>query len=226
MTPKLHASWQALLQEEFSKPYFMALNHFLVQQTEAGKTIYPPTDRIFAALNFTPLDKVKVVILGQDPYHGAQQANGLSFSVNKGTAIPPSLKNIFKEMQADLGCPAPTHGDLSAWAAEGVLLLNAVLTVNAAAAASHQNKGWETLTDTLIKTLSHQKTNLVFMLWGNFAKGKKALINADKHLILEAAHPSPFSAYQGFMGCSHFSQANRYLATKGKGEINWALADG
>jgi len=220
---KLHPSWFTLLNEEFDKPYFIALKEFLKIEKQNNQSIFPPGNQFFSALDETPFDKVKVVILGQDPYHGLGQANGKCFSVAKGISIPPSLKNIFKELQSDLGIESPNHGDLSAWAANGVLLLNSVLTVRANQPASHQNKGWEIFTDTIIKTLSQQKNHLVFLLWGNFAKGKKYLINSDKHLILEAAHPSPFSAYNGFMGCKHFSKTNAYLKQNMIEEMNWNL---
>lgn len=220
---KLDHSWLEVLKDEFSKPYFKDLKDFLLQEKQSGQTVYPPGSRIFAALDETPFDKVKVVILGQDPYHGPGQANGMCFSVNKGVTPPPSLKNIYKEIETDLGIKPSIHGDLSNWAANGVLLLNAVLTVRANQPASHQNRGWETFTDTIIKKLSEQKNNLVFLLWGSFARGKKYLINTEKHLILEAAHPSPFSAYNGFMGCRHFSKANAYLNEHGIEGVIWEL---
>lgn len=220
---KLDHSWLEVLKDEFSKPYFKDLKDFLLQEKQSGQTVYPPGSRIFAALDETPFDKVKVVILGQDPYHGPGQANGMCFSVNKGVTPPPSLKNIYKEIETDLGIKPPGHGDLSNWAANGVLLLNAVLTVRANQPASHQNRGWETFTDTIIKKLSEKKSNLVFLLWGSFARGKKYLINTEKHLILEAAHPSPFSAYNGFIGCRHFSKANTYLNEHGIKGVIWEL---
>ncbi len=220
---KLHPSWLEVLNDEFSKPYFSELKTFLLSEKQSGQTIFPPSNRIFAALDETAFDKVKVVIIGQDPYHGSNQANGMCFSVNRGVTPPPSLKNIYKEIETDLGISPPAHGDLSRWAEEGVLLLNAVLTVRANQPASHQNQGWEQFTDTIIKTLSEKKSNLIFLLWGAFAKSKRNLIDAQKHLVLEAAHPSPFSAYNRFMGCKHFSKANMYLRQNGLEEINWNL---
>jgi uracil-DNA glycosylase len=220
---KLHPAWLEVLNNEFSKPYFSELKKFLLNEKQSGQTIFPSGNRIFAALDETPFDKVKVVIIGQDPYHGPNQANGMCFSVNRGITPPPSLKNIYKEIETDLGISPPAHGDLTRWAEEGVLLLNAVLTVRANQPASHQNQGWEQFTNTIIKTLSEKKSNLVFLLWGAFAKSKRNLIDAQKHLILEAAHPSPFSAYNGFMGCKHFSKTNAYLKQNGLEEINWNL---
>ena len=190
----------------------------------AGKTIYPPQSDWFNAFEYCPFDQVKVVIIGQDPYHNAGQAHGLSFSVPKGVKPPPSLKNIFKELQTDLQLPIPAHGDLSAWAQQGVLLLNACLTVEAHSPGSHQNKGWEVFTDKVIRTISDKQTGVVFMLWGNFAKQKKHLIDGQ-HLVLEAAHPSPFSAHQGFFGCQHFSKANAFLSAHQKSIIDWRLND-
>jgi uracil-DNA glycosylase len=221
---KLESSWLEVLNDEFSKPYFIKLKAFLETEKNTNTLIYPPGHKIFSAFNETPFRDVKVVILGQDPYHGAGQANGLCFSVQRGLPCPPSLKNIYKELEADLGIKAATHGDLSAWAKNGVLLLNSVLSVRANQPASHQNMGWEIFTDLVISKLSEQKQHLVFLLWGNFAKSKKTLIDNQKHLILEAAHPSPFSAYQGFFGCQHFSKTNQYLIEKNIGEINWALS--
>lgn len=220
---QLHPSWLEVLKDEFLKPYFKDLKDFLLQEKQSGQIVFPPGSRIFAALDETHFDKVKVVIIGQDPYHGTGQANGMCFSVNRGITPPPSLKNIYKEVETDLGLQPPNHGDLSSWAANGVLLLNAVLTVRANQPASHQNQGWEVFTDTIIQTLSLKKSNLVFFLWGSFAKGKRNLIDSNKHLILEAAHPSPFSAYNGFFGCHHFSKANLYLKERGIEEINWRL---
>ncbi len=220
---KLHSSWLEVLKNEFTKSYFTDLKDFLLHEKQSGQLVYPTSNQMFAALDETPFDKVKVVIIGQDPYHGLGQANGMCFSVNRGIKPPPSLKNIYKELETDLGIKPPIHGDLSSWAANGVLLLNAVLTVRAAEPTSHQNRGWEIFTDTIIRKLSEQKSNLVFILWGNFAKGKKNLIDSNKHLILEAAHPSPFSAYNGFLGCRHFSKANLYLIEHGFEGINWGL---
>lgn len=185
--------------------------------------MFPPGNKIFSAFNHTPFDKVKVVILGQDPYHGEGQAHGLSFSVPEGIAKPPSLVNIFKEINADLGLPIPTTGNLEKWADQGVLLLNATLTVRANLAGSHQKKGWENFTDAAIKKLSKKRENLVFILWGRFAQNKEVLIDAGKHCILKSAHPSPLSAYNGFFGCRHFSKTNEYLRSKGIGEIDWRL---
>ena len=220
---QLHSSWLEVLNDEFSKTYFKGLKDFLIKEKQSGQIVYPPGNQIFAALDKTPFDKVRVIILGQDPYHGAGQAHGLCFSVNEGIPVPPSLKNIYKELQTDLGIHPCTNRDLSNWADNGVLLLNAVLTVRANMPASHQNRGWEIFTDTIISTLSQNKSNLVFLLWGSFARSKKYLIDAQKHLILEAAHPSPFSAHNGFLGCGHFSKTNKYLKDNGLGEINWQL---
>lgn len=215
-------SWKIQLQQEFDQPYFSALKLFLKEQKTAGKVIYPPGSQIFAAFDYTHFGDVKVVILGQDPYHGQGQAHGLCFSVNKGIAIPPSLQNIYKELQTDIsGFKAPAHGDLSAWAQQGVLLLNATLTVEKDKAGSHQGKGWETFTDAVIKQISLHKQHVVFLLWGRFAQGKIPLIDTSKHLVLKAAHPSPLSAYNGFFGCKHFSQTNDYLESKGLTPINW-----
>jgi uracil-DNA glycosylase len=220
---KLDSSWLEVLKEEFEKDYFQNLKNFLQEEKQSSQIVYPPGSLIFAALDNTPFDKVKIVILGQDPYHGPGQANGLSFSVSQGIKPPPSLKNIYKELESDIDFKPVAHGDLSAWSANGVLLLNSVLTVKAGLPASHQNKGWETFTDVIISKLSSQKSNLVFFLWGNFARGKKGLIDAEKHLILEAAHPSPFSAYNGFFGCKHFSKANQYLEQHHLGAVDWEL---
>lgn len=197
------------------------LKNFLLSEKENGQIIYPPSDQIFAALDFTPFDKVKVVVIGQDPYHGASQAHGLSFSVNKGIDIPPSLRNIYKELVSDVGITMPSHGFLKHWADQGVLLLNATLTVRANEAGSHQKKGWENFTDEIIRQLSSRRKDLVFLLWGNFAKSKKALING--HKILEAAHPSPLSAHNGFFNCKHFSQTNAFLVEKGMNPIDWQI---
>ena len=218
---QLEKSWLNILQHEFEKPYMQALKAFLVQEKQASKTIYPPSDQIFSAFDLTPFDKVKVVIIGQDPYHGEAQAHGLSFSVNKGIAIPPSLRNIYKELVSDLGIQMPSHGYLKHWADQGVLLLNATLTVRANEAGSHQKKGWEIFTDEVIKQLNAQRNDLVFLLWGNFARSKKSLIN--RHKILEAAHPSPLSAHNGFFNCKHFSQTNAFLVEKGLSPIDWQI---
>ncbi|MEZ5008949.1 MAG: uracil-DNA glycosylase [Chitinophagales bacterium] len=221
--PQIDDTWLNALQEEFQKPYFIALKQFLLDEKAKGKTIYPPGSLIFNAFNSTSFDQVKVVILGQDPYHGPGQAHGLSFSVPDGIKPPPSLVNIFKEQKEDLNIPVSTNGNLQQWANQGVFLLNAILTVEAKQPASHQKKGWELFTDAVIKTLSEKREGLIFMLWGNFAKGKAALIDDSKHTILQAAHPSPFSAYNGFFGCQHFSKANEVLQQQGEVPINWAL---
>ena len=217
---KIHQSWFEQLEKEFEQPYFQAIRTFLVKEKTAGKTIYPPGGQIFNAFDSTPFEDVKVVIIGQDPYHGAGQAMGLSFSVPRTAAVPASLKNIYKELQTDLGLDIPTHGDLSHWATQGVFLLNSMLTVEANLAASHKSIGWQTFTDAVIKKLSDERSGLVFMLWGNFAKAKRDLIDASKHHILEAAHPSPLAG-GAFFGSKHFSQANELLKTQGKSEIKW-----
>lgn len=221
-TIQLEQGWLSHLKDEFSKPYFLLLKQYLMEEKKSGKTIYPPGKQIFAAFNHTPFDKVKVVIIGQDPYHGPGQANGLCFSVNPGIRIPPSLQNIFKEIMADTGGGIPKSGDLSRWADQGVLLLNATLTVRANEAGSHQGKGWELFTDRVIQIISTQKSNLVFMLWGRFAQSKDVLIDGRKHFILKAAHPSPLSAHNGFFGCRHFSAANNFLQTNGMAPIDWS----
>ena len=216
--------WSSFIAQESTQPYFQNLTAFIDAELTLGKSIYPPKSAVFKAFEYCPFDQIKVVILGQDPYHNPGQAHGLSFSVPKGLKPPPSLKNIFKELQTDLQMPIPAHGDLTAWTQQGVLLLNACLTVEANLPASHQSKGWETFTDKVIRTISDKHTGVVFMLWGNFAKQKKHLIDA-KHLVLEAAHPSPFSAYQGFFGCQHFSKANAFLSAHKKPIIDWRLND-
>lgn len=220
--PSIDESWKAALWNEFQSDYFRELKDFLEEERKQY-TVYPPGPHIFAAFNKTPLSKLKVVILGQDPYHGAGQAHGLCFSVPEGIKPPPSLVNIFKEINTDLQLPRPDHGNLESWAASGVLLINATLTVRASEAGSHQKHGWETFTDTVIKTVSEQKGNVVFLLWGRFAQAKKTLIDTSKHLVLEAAHPSPFSAYNGFFGCRHFSRTNEYLRTHGIEEVDWRV---
>ena len=220
--PKIEEGWKKMLWDEFQSPYFSELKEFLVQET-SSKKIYPPGKLIFNAFQHTPFKHVKVVILGQDPYHGAGQAHGLCFSVPAGIKPPPSLVNIFKELQSDLGIALPAHGNLESWADQGVLLLNATLTVRAGEAGSHQNRGWETFTDAVIRKISAHKDKVVFLLWGRYAQAKEALVDGDKHLVLKAAHPSPFSAHNGFFGCRHFSKTNAYLAQKGIGPINWAL---
>ncbi len=222
INPNIEESWKAVLNEQFTQPYFSTLKQFLIEERNKN-VVYPPGPLIFSAFNHAPFDKVKVVIIGQDPYHGAGQANGLCFSVSDGIKPPPSLVNIFKEIKSDLDIPIPTNGNLEPWADQGVLLLNATLTVRANQAGSHQNMGWEHFTDAVIKTLSQQKKGLVFLLWGRFAQAKEALIDGTKHFILKAAHPSPFSAYNGFMGCKHFSKTNELLRQQGLKEINWAI---
>lgn len=224
MSAKLEPGWLAQLDSEFTKPYMLGLKQFLTTEKEKGNKIYPPGPQIFNAFNETPFDQVKVVILGQDPYHGEQQAHGLSFSVNKGIKVPPSLRNIYKELETDIpGFQTPDHGDLSQWAAEGVLLLNATLTVHAHQPGSHQGKGWEAFTDKAISVLAQNKTGLVFILWGKYAQQKSLLIDGEKHLILKAPHPSPFSSYTGFFGSRPFSQANTYLSAKNKKPVNWQI---
>ena len=220
MQVKIDESWQKVLHDEFEKPYFKELISF-VKEEYAGQQVYPPGKQIFHAFEECPFDKVEVVILGQDPYHGPGQANGLAFSVSEGIRTPPSLKNIFKEIKEDLGKEIPNSGNLERWAEQGVLLLNATLTVRANTAGSHQNKGWETFTDAVIKKISDEKKNVVFMLWGAYAQKKGAIIDDTKHLVLKAAHPSPFAADKGFFGTHHFSKANAYLKAHGKKEIDW-----
>lgn len=220
MDVKIEKSWKEVLSEEFEKPYFSSLVSFIKQEYQS-KTIYPKGSDIFNAFWKCPLDAVKVVILGQDPYHGPNQAHGLSFSVPEGVPFPPSLLNIFQELKTDLGVSIPSHGNLESWAKQGVLLLNATLTVEAHKAGSHQNKGWETFTDAVIHQLASKKEGLVFMLWGSYAQRKAAFISSQKHLKLQAPHPSPLSAHRGFFGCKHFSLANKYLRENGKQEINW-----
>lgn len=220
--PKMESGWKEVLKEEFQKPYFPALKEFLIKE-RARHTVYPPGPQIFAALNQTPFDKVKVVILGQDPYHGPGQAHGLSFSVPEDIAPPPSLINIFKELRSDLGIAFPGHGNLEKWAHQGVLLLNATLTVRASHAGSHQKKGWETFTDRAIELLSEKRKNLVFILWGNYARQKTSIIDTSKHKILTAVHPSPLSASRGFFGCRHFSATNQYLMQNNIAPIDWNL---
>lgn len=217
---KIHPSWQEVLKDEFEKPYFENLTNF-VKNEYATATIYPEPKNIFRAFELCPFENVKVVIIGQDPYHGPRQANGLCFSVSSGIALPPSLQNIYKEISADLNLPAPQSGNLDNWAKQGVLLLNATLTVKANQAGSHQHKGWEEFTDAVIKAVSDKKENIVFILWGKYAQDKGAIIDASKHHILKAPHPSPFSAHSGFFGCKHFSKTNEYLKSIGKEPINW-----
>lgn len=220
VNPVIHPSWHKELKDEFEKPYFAALKAFLVKERQHN-VIYPPGKQMFAAFNHTPFDKVEVVIIGQDPYHGPGQANGLCFSVSDGIPMPPSLVNIFKEIHNDLGYPMPTSGNLERWADQGVLLLNAILSVRANEPASHHDKGWETFTNAAISKLSLHREGLVFLLWGKFAQAKENLINPAKHHILKAAHPSPFSVHNGFFGCRHFSKTNELLRAQGRNEIDW-----
>jgi uracil-DNA glycosylase len=227
-TGQLHPSWQAVIGDELEKPYMQALREFLRQEKAAGKTIYPPSPLIFNAFNHTPFENVRVVIIGQDPYHGQDnkgqpQAHGLSFSVPSGVALPPSLQNIFKEISADLGVKFSKNGDLTPWANQGVLLLNATLTVEQSQAGSHQNKGWEQFTDAAIAALNKHRTGLVFVLWGSYAQKKGAIIDENKHLVLKSVHPSPLSAHRGFFGNHQFSSINTYLISQGQMPINWQL---
>ncbi|WAC13645.1 uracil-DNA glycosylase [Dyadobacter pollutisoli] len=221
MDVKIEQSWKVHLAPEFEKPYFISLTAFIKDEYKS-KQIFPPAKQIFNAFNFCSFDDCKVVILGQDPYHGLGQANGLCFSVNDGVRMPPSLVNIFKEIKEDIGKPVPATGNLERWAKQGVLLLNATLTVQSGAAGSHQNRGWERFTDAVIKCLSDNKENLVFMLWGKYAQDKGSIINASKHHVLKARHPSPMSANNGgWFGTHHFSKANEYLKAQGLEEIDW-----
>jgi uracil-DNA glycosylase len=220
--PQIDQSWKEILHDEFEKPYFQALKEFLLTEKKLG-IVYPSGQEIFAAFNHTPVDKVKVVILGQDPYHGPGQAHGLCFSVPKGVPPPPSLGNIFKELKSDLGIPVPKHGNLQKWAQQGVLLLNATLTVRANQAGSHQKKGWETFTDRVIELTSQTCNSIVFILWGNYAQQKSSLIDPGKHLILKSVHPSPLSASRGFLGCRHFSQTNTFLIEHNIEPIDWDI---
>jgi len=219
--PQIDESWKGLLKEEFNAPYFIGLKSFLVQE-KSKYTVYPPGMQILAAFNQTPFEKVKVVIIGQDPYHGSGQANGLSFSVNKGIRKPPSLNNIFKELESDLGIPVPDSGNLESWAKQGVLLLNATLTVRENQPGSHQDKGWEKFTDAVIRTISQTKEGVVFLLWGKYAQTKEVLIDDSRHFILKAAHPSPL-ARGAFFGCKHFSRTNELLRKQGLKEIDWKI---
>jgi uracil-DNA glycosylase len=224
MSVKLEKSWLNVLKEEFEQEYMLQLKQFLLEQKKAGEVIYPKSDDIFNAFKLTPFDNVKVVILGQDPYHRPNQAHGLSFSVQKGNKHPPSLKNIFKELTEDIvGFETPIDGDLTQWAQQGVLLINATLTVNAGLAGSHQQQGWEIFTDKVIATLSEKREDLIFILWGKFAQAKEELIDSAKHHIIKSHHPSPFSAYGGFFGSKPFSKTNEILKSLGKEEINWSL---
>lgn len=218
----IEPSWKSVLEDQFSKEYFRDLSHFVREEYKnKSKTIYPAPKNIFRAFDLCPFDKVKVVIIGQDPYHGPRQANGLCFAVDQNVPNPPSLKNIFKEIESDLGIKPNESGDLTRWAKQGVLLLNATLTVRADSPGSHQNKGWEIFTDSVIEKLSEQKEKIVFILWGNYAKNKGAVIDRSKHFVLESAHPSPFSAYNGFFGCKHFSKTNEILEKWKLSQIDW-----
>ena len=220
--PVIDESWKAVLENEFRAPYFGALKNFLLEEKKKY-TVFPPGSLIFSAFNRTPFEKVKVVLLGQDPYHGPGQAHGLCFSVNRGIEKPPSLVNIFKEIENDLGIPAPRNGNLEKWADQGVLLLNATLTVRARQAGSHQNKGWERFTDAAINALSERRNGLVFLLWGNYAGAKETLIDRTRHHVLKAPHPSPLSASRGFFGCGHFSKTNVLLQSQGLEPVDWRL---
>tara|TARA_R110002020_G_scaffold245069_1_gene458732 strand:- start:1462 stop:2124 length:663 start_codon:yes stop_codon:yes gene_type:complete len=220
MEVKIEPSWKSALDYLFEKKYFKDLVSF-VKDEYATTKVYPPGKEIFNAFNHTPIDSVKVVILGQDPYHGPGQAHGLSFSVKPGVPFPPSLQNIFKEIETDLGKPMPSNGDLTRWAEQGVFLLNATLTVRAHQAASHQKKGWEEFTDEVIRKISDSREHVVFMLWGSYAQKKSILVDSSKHLVLKAPHPSPLSSYRGFFGCQHFSKANNYLISNGMKPIDW-----
>lgn len=218
--PHIEESWRETLRDEFEAPYFIQLKEFLKKEKKFYR-IFPPGSQIFSAFNYTPLTAVKVVIIGQDPYHGAGQAQGLCFSVPDGVTIPPSLINIYKELNNDLGIPIPKSGNLEKWARQGVLLLNATLTVRAGQAGSHQGKGWEVFTNTAIKTISDLRAGVVFLLWGKYAQEKQSLIDTRKHFILKAPHPSPFSANRGFFGCKHFSKTNQLLEENGLEPIDW-----
>jgi uracil-DNA glycosylase len=220
---KLEPSWKARVGDHFDRPEMIALREFLRAEKRAGKRIHPPGPLIFAALDTTPFEAVKVVILGQDPYHGPGQAHGLCFSVAPGVQVPPSLQNIFAEIEGDLGIPRPDHGCLTPWARRGVLLLNAVLTVQARMAGSHQGKGWEGFTDRVVDELNRGRDGLVFLLWGSYAQAKGKLIDTRRHCVLKAPHPSPLSAHRGFLGCRHFSKANQYLESRGLAPVDWSL---
>ena len=222
---KLEESWKARLLPEFKRDYMLSLRDFLLREKQAGKQIFPPGNDIFNALNSTPFDKVKVVILGQDPYHGPGQAHGLCFSVRPGVEIPPSLRNVYKELVADMGIAPPRSGCLQSWAQQGVLLLNAVLTVESGKAAAHQGKGWELLTDKIVALLNEQGQHIVFMLWGSYAQKKGLIIDRTRHLVLESPHPSPLSASRGFFGNHHFSRANHYLLANGRETVDWHVTE-
>lgn len=220
MDVKISESWKNLLQEEFNKPYFEELTRFVKSEYSAGQ-VFPAGRNIFRAFDKCPFDRLKVVIIGQDPYHGVGQANGLCFSVDDGVQYPPSLQNIFKEIQDDIGTPIPQSGNLDRWAEQGVLLLNAVLTVRAHQAASHAGRGWEQFTDAVVRTIAQRKEGVVYMLWGNYAQRKGQIADPERNLILKSVHPSPLSVYRGFFGCKHFSKANDYLIQQGKEPIAW-----
>ena len=222
---KLPQDWLTVVGEEFNQPYMVKLKSFLQQEKESGRVIYPKGTEIFNALNTTPFKNIRVVVIGQDPYHGPNQAHGLAFSVRKNVPIPPSLKNIYKEIEQEFGIKMPNHGDLTNWAQQGVLLINATLTVRQATAGSHQNKGWEEFTDTVIREINDRLTHVVFMLWGSYAKKKGAFINHEKHFTLTTTHPSPLSAHRGFLGCGHFLKANEYLKQHGYPPIDWGNID-
>ena len=221
MNVKIEQSWKDILSGEFNKEYFIKLTDFVRNEYLSGKKIYPDAKNIFNAFNLCPFESVKVVIIGQDPYHGDGQANGLCFSVNEGVPFPPSLKNIFKEVYDDVGAPIPTSGELDRWAEQGVLLLNSVLTVKAHNAASHAGHGWEIFTDAVVRAIAERKEGVVYMLWGSYAQRKGAIANPQRNLILHSVHPSPLSSYRGFFGCKHFSKANDYLMSIGKEPIKW-----
>lgn len=221
MNVQIEESWKVVLQEEFNKPYFHELVHHIKTRKKEGHVVYPPGPDIFNAFRYTPFHEVKVLLLGQDPYHGPNQAHGLCFSVQEGIAPPPSVQNIFKELKSDIGKEIPTHSNLTSWAQQGVLMLNASLTVEAGQPMSHSKIGWEQFTDRVIQLVSEKLEGVVFILWGRFAQEKEKWIDATKHCVLKSAHPSPFSAYQGFFGCKHFSLTNAYLQQLGKAEIRW-----
>ncbi|MCB9643061.1 MAG: uracil-DNA glycosylase [Myxococcales bacterium] len=220
--PQIHPSWLAVLGDQFKMPYMAALKAFLLEEKKKHK-VYPPGPLMFNAFNLTPFDKVRVVIIGQDPYHGPGQAHGLSFSVPDGVPPPPSLVNIFQEIETDLGLPAPSHGNLTYWAEQGVLLLNAVLSVRARKASSHAGQGWETFTDRAIEVINEGREGVAFALWGKYAREKASRVDRRKHLVLTSAHPSPYSAASGFFGCHHFSKINQFLTERGESPIDWSL---
>ncbi len=222
INPQIEESWKKILKDEFNSQYFIELKEFLIEEKKKYN-VYPPGRLIFNALNKTPFENIKVVLLGQDPYHGKGQAHGLCFSVPKGISLPPSLVNIFKELKTDLDIPIPAHGNLEKWADQGVFLLNATLTVRASQPGSHQNKGWEVFTDSVIKKISEKRAGIIFLLWGKYAQAKEVLIDTNKHYILKAAHPSPYSADYGFFGCKHFSQTNNILSKHGLSTIDWSI---